>query len=132
MGSLVLNEDERQQYVDDFFEDQQAQEGGILATINHLSDGDVPQEVLAVVGGEDGIPRSRLGKIVDGEVGDAPTITECFSTQVVGSAGSTAAQLAPPLQQLADSLAKILGPTNDAGAQTGGPKEAGRVVRGGP
>ncbi len=42
MGSLVLNEDERQQYVDDFFEDQQAQEGGILATINHLSDGDVP------------------------------------------------------------------------------------------
>ena len=50
-------------------DNRQYEEGGIgmLGSITHLDDGDVPQETLAVVGKEETLPKSRWAKIVDGE-----------------------------------------------------------------
>ncbi len=42
VGFLVESEDERQQLVDEFIEGKQFEEGGLLATITHLDDGDLP------------------------------------------------------------------------------------------
>ena len=72
-----------------------------------------------------GLPKSRLEEIISGpgEMQLAP----CIEPELAGEG-----PLSPELVKLAEQLLKLLGPTAEAGVQTGGPKEAGRVVRGGP
>ena len=41
-------------------------------------------------------------------------------------------KVSPELRALAEGLLRLIGPTQEAAAQTGGVKDAGGVVRGGP
>lgn len=66
MGCLVHTDEEREQLVDEFLETKQYKEGGLLGSITHLGDGEVPQEALAVVGGENALPKSMLEQLLDG------------------------------------------------------------------
>ena len=76
--------------------------------------------------GDEELPQSRLAELIDGSWPGAgtPVVQEMVQ------------EIAPPVSQevkfLAEQLLKLLGPTAEVGVQTGGPKEAGRVVRGGP
>ncbi len=69
------------------------------------------------------VGRSTLGAWVEGELDDG-----------VQSAASAGRQntLSPELLTLAESLLRLIGPTAEVAVQTGGVKDAGRVVRGGP
>ncbi len=87
-----------------------------------------------MVGGDDRLPKSRWAKIMEGEFEGADTgaVAAAFSAPVLGCGAEPGDQLSPELRQLAEELLRLIGPTAEAGAQTGGPKDAGRVVRGGP
>ncbi len=66
------------------------------------------------------------------EGADTGAVAAAFSAPVLGGDAAPGEQLSPELRQLAEELLRLIGPTAEAGAQTGGPKEAGRVVKGGP
>ena len=53
--------------MDELLDNYQVEEGGLLGTITHLGDGDVPQDAIAMIGGEEtDLERSRLANWVEG------------------------------------------------------------------
>ncbi len=139
MGLIGADAEQQERLVDELLAEQQLSGGGMLGSVCHLDDGDVPQEAEAVVGdasasggcalgccaGESGqlghVGRSTLGAWVEGDL-------EGTSGQRAGGVS----QLSPELVTLAESLLRLIGPTAEAAVQTGGVKDSGRVVRGGP
>jgi hypothetical protein len=94
-----------------------------LGTITHLDDGEVPQDACAFIGSTH-LPKSSYEELVDRWVdGSSVAATAGEGEQVA---------LSPELRTLAESLLRLLGPTAEAAVQTGGVKDSGKVVRGGP
>lgn len=132
LASMVSQDTEyREMLVDELLESKQQEEGGLIATIKHLDDGEVPQATIAMVRGDDAVGRSRLAQWVDGDWGDLGAPSGLTSALEASYQEAPTPQLSPELRSLAESLLRLIGPTAEAGVQTGGPKEAGRVVRGG-
>jgi hypothetical protein len=115
--------DVQEQLVDDYLETRQYEEGGLLGTITHLGDGEVPQDCSAMVGSLQ-LPKSNFEELLERYAG-------AQEGSVAATEGEQVA-LSPELRDLAESLLRLLGPTAEAAVQTGGVKDAGRVVRGGP
>ncbi len=126
--------------MDELLAEQQISGGGMLGSVCHIDDGDVPQEAEAIVGenespggalccASDGgqlghVVRSTLGAWVEGE------LDKGIQPAVKGVGGPNT--LSPDILTLAESLLRLIGPTAEVAVQTGGIKDAGRVVRGGP
>jgi hypothetical protein len=51
VGAISRDPREREQLVEDLLEQRQLEDGGLLGTITHLGDGEVPQDTYAMVGG---------------------------------------------------------------------------------
>lgn len=82
-----------------------------MGTIKHISDGDVPQHILASTGDSTALPESKLADLVAGRLpGMEPGAEEA------------------PRSELKRQILDLVAPTSTS-VQTGGPKEAGVVYK---
>ncbi len=134
---LEGDQESSERLVDELIDDHQLERGGLIGGLRHIEDGDVPQTVEASVAGLNSVacepasePRSTLESWVLGDWVDGDTAP--LGKAGLQAAGGSTAGLSPELRALAEGLLRLIGPTQETAVQTGGVKDAGRVVRGGP
>ena len=67
MGLVTAAGEAREGLIDELLEYQQAKESSLLGTINHLEDGEIPQQILAVNWEDEGeLRKSKLAELIDG------------------------------------------------------------------
>ena len=66
MGLVGAAGDEREQLLDELLAYSQSKEGGLLGTFKHVSDGQVPQSIMAFTPGGVDLEQSRLQQLVQG------------------------------------------------------------------